>query len=725
MRRFLIGLLLTSFALVCLPAQEVRFPGFFGDHMVLQRQAPIPIWGWAVPGEEVTVSLGEAGETVKADASGRWDVKLPAQEANHTGLKLSATAASGSKSINDVLIGEVWLCSGQSNMEWSVRQCANPNEEIAAANYPKTRQMKIKHITSGVPRDDVATSWSICSPETAASFTAAGYYMARELHKNLEVPIGLLNISWGGTRIDPWIPVEGWATNPALADIHAQVIQTLPGNPAYQKILQNHITGVDKWLTQAKSALANNQVVSPSPTFPKGLTPLTKASSPTTIYNAMLNPVVGYGMRGAVWYQGESNHTEGMLYFEKKKALLAGWRKLWGIGEFPFYFVQIAPYKYGNESPDILANFWEAQAACLQLPSTGMVVTSDIGNINDIHPKNKQEVGRRLSLLAMKHTYGKSELVASGPKFEKLSVEDGQLRLTFSNVAGGLKSRDGKPLTHFEIIGEQGGFVAADATIDGTDSILLRSAKVKKPAAMRFGWHKLAEPNLANGAGLPAYTFRAGEIPSYDFLELKVKESAEYELVYDLDLKQLGATINYTADRSTELQGQFDRVGYFIELRQSDGAYQWSWVSMKAFTKNVKHIGIPFAGSGIHFQQSIEDMNIVSSNGDSVDAKAGNIEFWSTNYRPDNGGKVAGASAGIWDFGDQPEGKHSAGYGSMQVHHTPAKQTVFSVNNWKSGAKADVGIGNSKGANPDWTFAGNAGSLQSGRLRVLVRKISK
>jgi len=706
---------------------ELRLPAFFGDHMVFQRDAPIPVWGWADPGAEVAVQLGpDAAAEVKsiADGTGRWEAKLPATPATATGLEF--TAKSGEKTIilKDILVGEVWLCSGQSNMEWSVNASLNPAEEIAAANFPAIRQMKIDHLTAATPQADVKSAWQVCSPETAGGFTAAGYFMARELHRELGVPIGLLNSSWGGTRIEPWTPVEGFAKIPALASIHALITNTLPTSEPYQINLKAHLDAVGEWQRAATDALAQKTSAPVTPVFPPALLPLTAHTAPTTLYNAMISPLVGYGMRGAIWYQGESNHAEGMLYHEKKKALITGWRDKWGIGEFPFYYVQIAPYHYGEEDPTILARFWEAQTASLEIPKTGMVVINDIGDSKDIHPKNKQEVGRRLALLAMKNDYGEPETVASGPVLRELVVEPGRLLVKFDEVAGGLKPRDGKPLTHFEVIGETAEFVPATATIEGADTVVLTADAIKEPVAMRYAWHKLAEPNLANGAGLPSSAFRAGTVPDYDFFALKVPEAAEYALVYDLDLKTLGAEIQYTLDRSAEVAGAFDRVGYFMELIPSGGGRQWVWTSMDAFTTEVKKLGVPTVKSGIMHQTALKNLKVLSnldgvSTGEGLD---GQIEFWPHNYGPINAAKVPGASDDIWDFGDAPMSPPE-GYGSMQIHQIAAKETVFAVNQWRGGPSADLGIGNSS-KDPktrDWTFSGNAGGFESARLRVFVR----
>jgi sialate O-acetylesterase len=287
-----------------------------------------------------------------------------------------------------------------------------------------------------------------------------------------------------------------------------------------------------------------------------------------------------------------------------------------------------------------------------------------------------------------------------------------------------LKSRDGKPLTHFEVIGETAEFVPATASIEGTDTVVLSAAGLKEPVAMRFAWHKLAEPNLANGVGLPTGAFRAGAVPDYDFFALKVPEGAEYELVQDLDLKTLGPEIRYTVDRSGEITGAFDRVGYFMELLPSGGGRQWVWTSMDSFTDDVKKLGVPTLKSGIVHQTALKNLKVLGNvpgitNGDGL---AGQIEFWPHNYGPINAANVPGASAEVWDFGDQSM-PPAEGYGSMQIHQIAAKETVFAINQWRGGPSADLGIGNSS-SDPrtrDWTFAGNARNFESARLRVFVR----
>jgi len=410
-----------------------------------------------------------------------------------------------------------------------------------------------------------------------------------------------------------------------------------------------------------------------------------------------------------------------MLYTERLKALIAGWRQVWGEGDFPFYFVQIAPFNYGG-NPEVIGQFWEAQAAAQSITNTGMAVITDIGDLKDIHPKNKQDVGRRLALWALAKTFGQTNLVYCGPSFKAMTIEGDKLRLTFDHVGGGLASRDGQRLTWFEIIdADEGGFVKADAQIDGA-SVVLSAPDVKHPVAMRFAWSMLAEPNLMNTDGLPAAAFRAGTVPKRDLLGLNVPEAKDYQLVYDLDLANLGPTINYTVDNRAKIQKPFDRVAYFLELQPADGNTQFLYVSMDAFTDSLDKIGVPTAGSGARFQQNVANMN-VWSNVKGIVARTGltggNIEFWPNNYGPANSANVPNASSQVWDFGDEPSDP-AEGYGCMQVHNHDARQTLFALNHWSEGSRADLGIGNQPTGNPDWTFAGNAGSYQAKRLRVLV-----
>jgi sialate O-acetylesterase len=541
--------------------------------------------------------------------------------------------------------------------------------------------------------------------------------MARKLNQELNVPIGLINSSWGGTRVEPWTPPVGFQRVSALQDIYQSVMGRTPGTSAYMSRLEKHIADLEQWTASAKLQLKSNELVSPSPSYPAELAPFGSNQDPTMLYNGMIHSIVGYGIRGAIWYQGESNHAEGMLYLEKKKALIGGWRELWGQ-EFPFYYVQIAPFQYGNEDPTILAKFWEAQAAVQTIPKTGMVVINDIATVNDIHPPNKQDVGLRLALLALKKDYGKSDVVAESPEVEKLEAVKEQLVLHFKNSGGGLKTRDGKAPTHFEVVGMgSNGFQPAVARIDG-DKVVLTSEKVKEPVAYRFAWDKLAEPNLCGGTGLPVGACRGGEVP--DFLST-LPVAKEYRLVYDLDLSKLGPQIKYDVDRHGSIE-KFERVGYLLELTAAGGEERNLFVAMDAFTKDVQKIGIPTFASGASFQQTVTGLEVYSNVAGVTLGKLekGNIEFWPDNYAMDNTASVPGASNELYDCGDA-KFVPVDGYGSMQIHNYAKEQTLFAINHWRTGAGADIGIGNSTGQTRDWTFTGNAGTYSNKRLRIFVK----
>ncbi len=722
-RSLLLAFLVAGLSLA-VQAGELKLPHIFGNHMVLQQEKPVPVWGWADPGTKVTVTFAEQTQEATAGNDGRWQVKLTPLSASSTGKNLTITAGAATVTYEDVLVGEVWLCSGQSNMEWIVRNCDNAEKDMAEANFPQIRHIKVPKLTASEPQTDFPGEWQVCAPETAGNFTAAGYFMARKLHQELKVPVGLINSSWGGTRIEPWTPPVGFAGVPSLQNIYKQVMAADPRSAEYKALMTTHLDKTEAWLKTSRERLNAEKLLDAQPAMPAEAAPLANVEKPeqvpTTLYNAMIHPLVGYALRGAIWYQGESNHYEGMLYRDKTQALVEGWRKLWGQGDFPYYYVQIAPFMYGNETPSVLPVFWEAQAAIQSIPHTGMVVINDIGNLTDIHPRNKQDVGDRLARLALVNDYGRKDVVCSGPTFKSLATEGDKLRVTFENTAGGLVSRDGQPLSWFEIIGPDSDFTKAEATIDG-DSVVLSAQGVKGPVAVRFAWSKQAVPNLMNKAGLPTGAFRAGQVPVRDFLALRVPEAGDYKLVYDLDLAKLGADIKYEADNSGSI-GAFDRVAYFLELQKDGGETEYVFVSMEAFTDQAKQLGIPTATSGVKFQQPVKNMNVASNVAGiqaGVGFDGGNIEFWPHNYAPYNSAKVPGASDGVYDFGDQPSDPVD-GYGCMQVHNAKAKQTLLAINNWKAGGGANLGIGNSQGQTRDWTFIGNADSYSVKRLRVLV-----
>lgn len=438
----------------------VELPAIFGSGMVLQQNAEVTLWGWGKSGEEVTVT-------------GSWDgkaVKVKTSPQAHWQLKLNTPAAGGPYTLTiqgynlieftDVLIGEVWLVSGQSNMEWTARMgIDSAKQEIAAANYPNIRFFSVTHRTADAPQLSLGGQWAAATPQSMQDFSAVAYFFGRELHQQLDVPIGLINSSWGGTPAEVWMQPEVIAAKPELAktaDKHKEV----PWCPV----------------------------------------------TPGSAYHAMIAPMVPYQIAGVLWYQGETNTAFPHTYSELLSSLIGSWRNLWGY-EFPFYFAQIAPFTYGR--PQEGAILRDEQRQTLSLPKTGMVVTSDIGNTQDIHPTNKQDVGKRFANIALHKTYGKEALPVSGPLYREMKVEGNKIRLYFDHAEQGLASK-GKELTHFEIAGQDQQFVPAKARIDGS-TIVVSARKVKNPAAVRFAWSNTAEPNLFNKEGLPASTFRTDD----------------------------------------------------------------------------------------------------------------------------------------------------------------------------------------------------------------------
>jgi sialate O-acetylesterase len=716
---------------------DVRLPGFFSDHMVFQRDMPIAIWGWADAGELVTVSLGAALGGTRAGADGRWQLRLPAQPAG--GPYVLEASGSSKVTFDDVMIGEVWLCSGQSNMAWTVQNCDDfENEKQAAAANAHIRHVRIERSTAGFPVADVKAEWRVCSPETVGGFTAAGYFFARELKDALPgVAIGVINSSWGGTRIEPWTAPTGFAGVPALKGIYDKLLLKDPSSAPYQEALQAYLKELQSWTEGAQRALREQSPLLPSPAYPETLRPYhlnnNPHQQPATLYNAMIHPLLPYSIRGALWYQGESNLGEGMLYFEKKKALVQGWRQLWQQGDFPFYFVQLAPYNYGDpkKGSEVMGRFWEAQAACEAIPGVGMVVINDIGNPTDIHPRNKQDVGKRLALLAMAKSYGMKDVAYSGPTFDRMEIEEQSLRVFFKH-AEGLRTRDGQAPNCFEIAGPENDFTVANAVIDG-QSVVLSHPAVKSPCAMRFSWHKYSVPNLVNAAGLPTGAFRAGEAPKIDYLALKIPEAKDYQLIYDLEIGKGGKTIVYDYDGSQHFTGKFDRVAYFLELKKGDEELSYAYASMDAFTEDLSLIGVPTVANKAKFAMKVNNLTVFSNVAGIVNGEmmqdSGCIEIYPNNYGPANSAQIPNASNELWDFGDQISNDVVNGHGAMQVHNYAAKQTIFAYNNMRAGNDADLGIGNSPilankentKRTRDWTFHNNASQYSIKRLRVLVR----
>jgi sialate O-acetylesterase len=631
----------------------IKLPAVISDGMVVQQASTAPIWGWADAGANVYVRASWlwTHRQAKADDQGRWRIDLPTPTAGGPHHVAVSTDAGDALTLNNVLVGEVWVCSGQSNMEMAVASSDNANEEIAAADYPAIRMFTVQKAIAVEPQTDCKGSWQTCSPQTVGGFSAAGYFFARHLHKELKVPVGMIHTSWGGTPAEAWTSARALKTMPDYAaaveaiekagpDVQRQQaeydrqmaewsknMELAVAVPAAAEWMKPDIDDGD-WKTVAvprewgstelggfdgeawfrttfevpaawsgkdltlslgpiddmditwvngrevgRTMTAGNwqtprvykvpadclrrganvlavrvldtqggggltgepaqvhvrpdgddaaqplvlagkwryklgfdmETLPPRPTPPAGNNP----NAPTALYNAMLAPLIPYGIKGAIWYQGESNAGRAYQYRELFPLMITNWRQDWGREAFPFHFVQIAPFEYGG--PPFAAELREAQMMTLALPNTGMAVTMDIGNPKDIHPRNKQDVGKRLALWAMAKDYGRDDIVYSGPLYKSMKIEGDKIRLSFDCAEGGLVARGG-PLTHFIIAGDDQNFVEAAANIDG-DTIVASSDQVDRPVAVRYGWTNAAEPNLFNAAGLPASSFRTDTWP--------------------------------------------------------------------------------------------------------------------------------------------------------------------------------------------------------------------
>ena len=635
---------------------SLRLPSMFTDHMVLQQGRALPVWGQAAPGATVNVQLNGQQATTTAGMDGRWTVRLKPCLAGGP-YALTVTAGAETVTVQDVLVGEVWVCSGQSNMDMAVGSANNAREEIAAAQYPQIRFFTVEHVVANTPQQFVKGSWSVCSPQTVAGAYAAGYFFGRELHKKLNVPVGLIQAGWSGSPAEAWTPQETLEANPYLRPIlqykfdDQQLYDTArkafdAQMPVWMAKMQPLDTGITdeakgwskpdadlrRWGSMPVPAMfmhsepglylwgafwfrrtveipadwtghalkldlgpiadfdatffndvqvgatvtdapetakisrsyqipanlvhAGNNVIAvrmftrynepgfvakaeamqllpadlpqaqplplagawryrvergvPMKSLPHSPIPPNSNWAPTKLFNGMIHPLLPYAIRGVAWYQGEHNAEHAFQYRQLFPTMITAWRKAWGQGDFPFVYVQIANWLHRQEEPsdNTWAELREAQRMALSVPNTGMAVAIDIGDALDIHPKNKQEVGRRLALAAEKIAYGMN-IPYSGPIYRAMKVEKQRIRLRFDHTDGGLQVH-GDELAAFAIAGADHRFVRANAKIDG-NTVLVWSDDVPNPVAVRYGWHYNPPCNLYNGAGLPASPFRTDD----------------------------------------------------------------------------------------------------------------------------------------------------------------------------------------------------------------------
>lgn len=518
--RFLVAVLGCGLLLGAAHAAPLELAGVFGDDMVLQRDVPVPVWGWAAPGATVQVRFGGQEQKTVAGADGRWTVQLSPLPAAAEPRELVVQADGEERTLRNVVVGEVWLCSGQSNMAWSLAQSEGLVELRAAATNALIRLFGVPRNPSLFPEVRVEGRWRVCTPDTVGGFSAVAYCFARELADALGVPVGLLSSSVGGTAIEPWTPPEGFRAVPELKALNAQLEAWLPTADEGRGRQLAHLDALEAWIGGARAALARRDMPAAPPVTPGWSANLT--SRETALYNGMIHPLVPYALRGAIWYQGESNGGLGLAYRERMLALIRGWRSVWGAGDFPFYFVQLPGFRVSSRDQPAGGGDWallrEAQARTLEEPNTGMACTIDLGDANDIHPRNKLDVGRRLARWALAKTYGR-DIVHSGPVFREAVREEGRLRLRFDHAEDGLMAAEktglepprevpADAIRWFAVAGEDRVWRWAAAVIEN-DCIVVSSPEVPAPVAVRYAFTANPEgPKLYNRTGLPAVPFR-------------------------------------------------------------------------------------------------------------------------------------------------------------------------------------------------------------------------
>ena len=660
----------------------VTMPHVFGDNMVLQRGQKVPVWGKADPGEQVTVAFAGQSVTTKADASGRWKLFLAPLDASAEGRCFDVSSPASSLRFNNAVVGEVWFCSGQSNMEFpmgglpwdATRRIADSEKEIAAANHPLLRHFHVERKTALTPQEDVKANWVLTTPKTVASQSAVAYIFGETLMKELKVPVGLINCSWGGTRIEPWTPA---------------------GHPD------------DLWLLQNIHAWSRPQDV------------------PTVLWNGMVAGVCPYAIKGAIWYQGCSNRTDGNAYIDKTVSLVRGWRREWGQGDFPYFLVQLAPFKYDGMKGETLSVIQMAQARIPEkVPNSGYTVINDVGNVNDIHPTDKRTVGMRMADQALDRVYGAFVRPWKTPVATGWEVEGDAARIHFKD-ADGLKTRDGQGPTEFELRTVTGAWQPAVARIEGTDVVLTAETAGAPVLGVRFAPYNGSTPNLVNGAGLPAGPFKLGRPCPLGAAEALPKADGytcvqRYDIPVNCDLRK---------DKPRLLASVKDvtRVGYLLELQAKSGDTSYVFAEMDAYAGESKDLVLTEEADVRQVRRPVANLTVRTNSSrvkPCTGSATGFLEFYTSNYSPKTMETPEGGDAKKYDFNDmpQPGAVNGLGYGCLQLHDLSAKTTVFAFNHVNNtGVACDIGIGNGTGEHPDWTFMRNGGAYKARRLSVWVK----
>ena len=515
----------------------LKLPAIFGDHMVLQQRVPVTVWGWADPNEAIQVTIGTVTANTTADAEGKWRCKLGKMQSTTIPITVTVSGATQKIVFADVLIGDVWICSGQSNMALSMSEASNAREVLPNANYPELRIFSVKVKPEIEPQHDCEGRWVCCSPEVARTFSAVGYLFGMELAKAKKLPLGLIGSYVGSSPAQAWTSLEALKSDPDLKSGYADGFMALTANAkavqaAHDQWMANggaayYETGrqynMAKYLAKEKGLPAPPP---PPPPFPLPYAPeppdFKDTNLPTVLFNAMIHPLIPYAIKGVIWYQGESNEAKPGLYRRLFSAMINDWRTHWSQGDFLFLYVQLPGFRVRQPEP-ASGGGWplvrETQMLALKsVPQTGMAIAIDCGEGNNLHPSFKSEIGRRLSLLARRMAYGE-DLVASGPLYESHQVAGNKIKIVFSSTGTGLKigvppkeSKTPVPpvdeIKGFAIAGPDGKFVWAKATIGSPNTVVVWSDQIKNPTAVRYGWAENPEVNLYNSADLPASPFR-------------------------------------------------------------------------------------------------------------------------------------------------------------------------------------------------------------------------
>lgn len=492
---------------------EIKLPAIFGSRMVLQRDQANPVWGKASAGEQITVSLGDQTHSATAGDDGAWRVKLKPLPAGGP-HKITIKGSNSSEVVlDDVLVGEVWVCSGQSNMQWSVSQAFDGELEALAGDFPQIRHISIPQVGTQDPQWTFAGQWDVCTPQNVGQLSAVGFFFGRQLQQTLKVPVGLIDDAWGGSACEAWINRETLAKDGRFPELLARWEQ-IEKNFDKAKADAAHAKNLEKWKADVAAAKDAGKQPPRQPQHPGGQ--LTGNQRPANIYNGVLKPTIGYGIRGAIWYQGESNASRAYQYRDLFPLMIQSWRDEWAQGDFPFYWVQLADFMAEQPQPgdSAWAELREAQTMTMsKLPNTGEAVIIDLGESNDIHPRNKQFVGTRLARWALAKNYG-IDVPYHSPTFKNLEIGKGQAIVTFDHVRSNLRAFDYPDVRGFAVAGADKKWHWAKAVITGKDQVTVSCPDVPEPVAVRYGWADNPVCNLRDAqSALPVTPFRTDDWP--------------------------------------------------------------------------------------------------------------------------------------------------------------------------------------------------------------------